>query len=81
MRETWYKLEDGRVVDPAEVAPDESGLRLFHKSGVAVAMRGDVPHSVGVDPEQERAKIVVPSRDVQPERTKRPYNRRDMKAD
>ncbi|WP_257721968.1 hypothetical protein [Bradyrhizobium sp. CCGE-LA001] len=23
MRETWYVLEDGRVVDPNEVAPDD----------------------------------------------------------
>jgi len=48
MRETWYVLEDGNVADPNEVSADAAG-KLFHKSGVAVAMRGDVPHSRGVD--------------------------------
>jgi hypothetical protein len=55
MRETWYVLEDGAVVDPADVAPDQTG-RLIHKSGVAVAMRGPVPHSRSVDPNEERGK-------------------------
>lgn len=54
-RETWYVLEDGTSADPAEVAPDKKG-DLMHKSGVRVAMRGDVPSTRGVDPEAERAK-------------------------
>lgn len=48
MRETWYVLEDGSAVDPNECAPDESGA-LVHSGGVPVAMRGDTPHSRGVD--------------------------------
>lgn len=55
MRETWYKLENGAVADPAEIRSDEKG-RLFHSSGIAVAMRGDVPFSVGVDPDVERSR-------------------------
>jgi len=61
MRETWYLLEDGRMVDPIEVAPDDAGV-LRHASGVAVAMRGQVPHSRGVDdPAAERAKAAAAS--------------------
>lgn len=55
MRETWYVTEGGDSVDPNEVAPDEKGL-LRHKSGAAIAMKGDVPSSRGVDPDEERAK-------------------------
>lgn len=55
MRETWYVLEDGRAVDPNEVAPDEQGV-LRHSSGAAVAMRGQTPSSRGVNPSRERAK-------------------------
>ena len=55
MRETWYVLEDGTAADPREVAPDASGV-LRHKNGVAVAMKGQVTSSRGVDPEEERAK-------------------------
>ncbi len=48
MRATWYVLEDGNAADPNECAPDKAGV-LRNKSGVAVAMRGEVPHSRGVD--------------------------------
>lgn len=48
MRETWLKLTDGRVVHPDDCAPDDDGV-LMHKSGTAVAMRGAVPSSYGVD--------------------------------
>jgi len=59
MRETWYLLEDGRTVDPVDVARDEHGV-LRHSSGVAVAMRGQVPHSRGVDDgDAERAKAAA----------------------
>ncbi len=54
MRETWYVLEDGNAVDPADVYHDGTCLR--HKNGVAVAMRGEVPSSRSVDPDEERAK-------------------------
>lgn len=72
--ETWYVLEDGDVVDPNDVAPDESG-RLVHKSGVKVAMKGSVPHSRGVDVS------AVKQREVSAERPKRTYKNREMKAD
>jgi hypothetical protein len=55
MRETWYVLEDGNVADPADVAYDKNGV-LRHRDGVAVAMRGQVPHSRSVDPAEERGK-------------------------
>ena len=55
MRETWYVLEDGSAADPRDVAPDDAGV-LRHTSGVAVAMKGQVASSRGVDPEEERAK-------------------------
>lgn len=55
MPETWYVLEDGSVVDPAEVSRGKGG-RLHHKSGAAVAMRGDVARTRSVDAEAERAK-------------------------
>lgn len=59
MRETWYVLEDGRTVDPCDVGADEAGV-LRHSSGVAVAMRGQVPHSRGVDDaDAERAKAAA----------------------
>jgi len=55
MRETWYVLDDGSAVDPREVVRSADG-RLGDRNGVAVAMRGDVPMSRGVDPDEERAK-------------------------
>jgi hypothetical protein len=56
MQDVWFVLEDGRTVDPCEVAPDEAGV-LRHASGVAVAMRSPgVPRSRGVDAAAERAK-------------------------
>lgn len=56
MRETWYVLEDGSIADPNDVLTDEKG-KLAHRDGVAVAMRGDIPHSRSVDADAERAKI------------------------
>lgn len=84
MRETWYVLEDGAAVDPNEVAPDDRGV-LRHKSGAAVDMRGDVPRSRGVEPDEERAKIVKPSapeaqaREVVADKPKAPARDRQMK--
>lgn len=51
MRATWYVLEGGAPADPAECAPDDKGV-LRHKSGKAVAMRGDAYSSTGVDLEE-----------------------------
>lgn len=79
MRETWYVLEDGNVVDPGEVAPDESGV-LRHKNGAAVAMRGDVPSTRGVDADEERAKSAH-TKEMKPEGQKKPYRTRESKAD
>lgn len=55
MYSTWYVLEDGKIVDPAEVAPDKSGA-LAHKSGVRVALRNGVPHSSGVELDDKTGK-------------------------
>jgi hypothetical protein len=55
MRETWYMLENGTVADPREVKTREDG-RMVHASGALVAVRNGVPHSYGVDPDEERAK-------------------------
>lgn len=76
MRETWYKLEDGRIVNPAEVSTREDG-RLVHASGVPVAMRGDVPFTWNLDPAEQ-----APASDgsLMPDKPKRGYNRRDVKA-
>jgi hypothetical protein len=78
-QETWYVLEDGKSVHPDEVAPNEAGA-LVHKSGVAVAMKGQVPHTRGVYPDQERAKT-APTKDMKPEDQKRTYRTRETKAD
>ncbi len=81
MRETWFVLEDGSVVDPREVARDDKGV-LRHKGGVAVAMRGDAYSSRGVDPEEERAKAAAAkSKDMKADDSKRPYRTRESKAD
>lgn len=83
MRETWYVLEDGRTVDPREVTRDSTGA-LRHSSGVAVAMRGDVPHSRGVDdPDAERSKAAKPTRAkaIKADDDKPGYKTRETKAD
>lgn len=49
MRATWYILEDGSTVDPADCSPDDAGV-LTHKDGVKVKMRShDCPMSTGVE--------------------------------
>lgn len=82
-RETWYVLEDGACVDPSEVGTGDDGV-LRHSSGAAVAMRGDVPSSRGVDPDEERAKAKpakAPAKEIKPEESKRGYKTREAKAD
>lgn len=82
MRETWYVLENGVVADPCEVAPDAAG-RLRHKSGVAVAMRGQAASSRGVDPDEERAKAnkaKPKGKDMTPGEAKPAYVTRESKA-
>ena len=84
MRETWYVLEDGSVVDPNEVAPDDKGV-LRHSNGGAVAMRGQTPSSRGVDAAVERAKANPKSkskaRDMKPEESVSGYTTREAKAE
>jgi hypothetical protein len=84
MRDTWYVLEDGSSADPADVAPDESG-KLMHKSGLAVAMRGQVPSTRGVDPDEERAKArpkpKPTSKDMKSESSKPGYSTRESKSE
>lgn len=89
MRETWYVLEDGNVVDPNECTTDGAG-KLLHKGGAAVAMRGDVPSTSGVDADKERAKNRPPkedhpkpdpkSKDMKPEDDKPGYKTREVKG-
>lgn len=65
MRATWYVMEDGSVADPSEVTADAAGV-LRHRDGRAVAMRGDVPRSRGVDVDAQR-------RDMKPAASGQPY--------
>lgn len=61
MRATWYILEDGSTVDPAECSPDKSGA-LAHKSGVKVKMRShDCAMTTGVDVDEAAPKPAVAS--------------------
>jgi hypothetical protein len=82
--ETWYVLEDGAVADPRDVSPDAGGV-LRHKSGVAVAMRGDVPSSRSVDPNQERTKSQPKpkprAKDMKPDEPKAGYATRESKPE
>lgn len=80
MYETWYVLESGDAVHPDEVAPGDDGV-LRHTSGVAVAMRGQVPHSTGVDTSKRKAKAEEPeaAKAVEPAQAKR-YKTRELKG-
>lgn len=86
MRATWYVLEDGSVVDPAEVAHDESG-QLVHKNGGRVAMRGQTPSSRSVDVESAsrvpstRTPTKPKSKDMKSDDQKPGYITRETKAD
>lgn len=88
MRETWYVLDDGTPVDPNECATGDDGV-LRHASGSAVAMRGQVPRSRGMDSheieaartsqEPKPAPQDAPSgkgRELKPEEAKRGYKTR-----
>jgi hypothetical protein len=68
-RETWYVIEDGAAVDPAEVKPDAKGV-LRHKSGAAVAYSVHGPRSRSVDPDDERLKVAAEAAAKQKEREK-----------
>jgi hypothetical protein len=75
MRETWYMLESGEVVSPSKVVSDAKG-KLFC-DGVAVAMKGDVPHTTGVDVDAVKAPMI--NREVTAEVPKRTYKTRGSK--
>lgn len=72
--ETRYVLEDGSLVDPAEVSTREDG-RLVHASGALVALRRpDCPMARRVDPtEYEHC-------DLEAARPARGYKTRQAKA-
>lgn len=80
MQETWYVLEDGTAVHPAEVRMNDAG-RLEHDRGL-VAMRGpDVAATRGVDPDEQRSAPVARVSDERadpPEQARRarPYKTR-----
>lgn len=72
MRETWYLLEDGDVVHPNKVAPDAKGK--LYCDGVAVAMKGDVPHTTGVDVPEHT--VEHKNREVTADKPRRAYKTR-----
>lgn len=74
MRDTWYVLEDGTRVSPADVSTDETG-KLVHKDGMAVAMgsHGN-PRTAGVDLD-ETGNLIQP-REMRPEPRSRNYKTR-----
>ena len=72
MRETWYVLEDGRAVDPAEVEMIDG--RLAHAEGLIAMRSPDVPMSRSVEPDEERARYMT--REAKPEAPKRGYKTR-----
>lgn len=72
--ETRYVLEDGSLVDPAEVTTREDG-RLVHSSGALVAMsRPDCPKSRRVEPGQYK------TREVEADRPTRTYKTRQSRS-
>lgn len=79
MRATWYVLEDGSVVDPSECTADEKGLNLTHKSGVRVAMKGEVPHSRGVDIDDDG--MAPAAKELKTKPPKGGYKNRESKAE
>lgn len=77
MHTTWYVLETGEPVNPDHVVRDAAG-RLVSKSGVAVAMRGDVPMTRGMSGDEIAALGV--NREMKPAAAKG-YRTRAAKAE
>lgn len=75
MRETWYLLESGDVAHPNKVVPDAKGK--LYCDGIAVAMKGDVPHTTGVDVSED-AKPEHKSRELTADKPKRTYKTRNV---
>lgn len=80
MFETWYILEDGQPGDPHEIGVGEDGI-LRHNDGRAVAYGPHGPLSTGVDAEALRAPVNGTEKALEPERPKRTYKTRQVKAD
>lgn len=78
MRETWYLLENGAVANPNDVVSDEKGN--LYCNGVAVKMKGDVPHTTGVDVDAiaKEAPAMV-DRELTADKPKRGYKTREGK--
>lgn len=79
MRATWYVMESGEPGDPAMIAPDADGV-LRHEDGRAVAIGPHGPRSTGVDLPVEGAPDLE-AKTSEPEKPKRGYKTRDLKAD
>lgn len=71
--ETWYVLEDGEVAHPSQIKPDAKD-NLKHKDGRMVAMRGEVPSTRGVHPEEHQVKSK--NREMKPDKPERGYRTR-----
>lgn len=89
--ETWYVLDDGDVVSPADVEVGKGGA-LKHADGRAVQMKGDVPRTRSIDPaaiERGRARAKADAdaaaakaeRDMKAGERKPAYATRESKAD
>lgn len=60
MRATWYVLEDGTAVDPAECTTNGDGYGMTHESGALVAMIApDCPKTTGVDIDETTADMTA----------------------
>lgn len=78
MKQTWYELEDGTPVNPAEVSTREDG-RLVHASGKLIAMRfPDCPMTRSVNPTEYKVRAEV--RDMEAEKPTRSYKTREAKT-
>lgn len=78
MHTTWFVLENGEPVNPDHVVPAAGGRLVHAKSGVPVAMRGDVPMSRGMSAEDVAA--LGEDREMKPASTGRGYRTRSAKA-
>lgn len=80
MRATWYVLEDGTAVDPADCTHDEKGHGFTHKSGARVAMSShNAPKSRGVEIDETAAS--GKGKEMETEPNKKPgYKNRETKT-
>ncbi len=86
MQEAWYVLEDGRTVDPNEVARTKPMSCAIQRRGRGDARPGAADR--GVDPVAERARSETADskspksdkKDVKPEEQKSGYKTREAKG-